>query len=361
MAVVCGVIAASIFDGVKPAAATRHKKSQFDGIEVIHIDKFMQHILPTCTAVEAFLENRMEGNLVSLITTDEKESKPLFRWNNNFSWTYNGNLAGKSQIKEAVKSKGGNVTGVLRCSMMWAENNGDNSDLDLHCIDASKFQIYFGSRRSAYTNGWLDVDITQPLSQMPSGAVENIAFPDLKGMRDGVYKFFVNQYNSRNSKGFKAEIEFNGEIFNYEFNKPVSGNIAIAEVTLKNGEFSIQHKLPESGVSSKSMWGLDSNEFHKVNLVCLSPNFWGENNVGNKHYFFMLEGCNSDVPLSSFHNEYLTGDLLNHRKVLEVLSQTTKLAPTKKQLAGLGFSHNVQNELILKLSGSHKRVIKVVF
>jgi hypothetical protein len=27
----------------------------------------------------------------------------MFKWNNNFSWTFNGNLAGKSQIKQAVK------------------------------------------------------------------------------------------------------------------------------------------------------------------------------------------------------------------------------------------------------------------
>lgn len=66
----------------------------------------MSDILPTCTSVEAFLDNKHEGNLVSLTTANAKDSKPIFKWSNNYSWTYNGNLAGKSQIKENVKSAG---------------------------------------------------------------------------------------------------------------------------------------------------------------------------------------------------------------------------------------------------------------
>jgi hypothetical protein len=92
----------SIFDGVK-STSTRHKKSEFDGIEEVTIDKFMADILPSCTSVEAFLLGKHEGNLVSLTTANNSESKPIFKWNNNYSWTFNGNLAGQSQIKEAVK------------------------------------------------------------------------------------------------------------------------------------------------------------------------------------------------------------------------------------------------------------------
>ena len=83
--------------------------------------------------------------------------------------------------------------------------------------------------------------------------------------------------------------------------------------------------------------------------------------AGNKHYFFMLDNCHSDAPLRSFHNEFLIGDLLNHRKVTEVLANTTKLTPTKNQLAGLGFNATVNDELIVKLTGSHKRTIKIKF
>lgn len=219
----------SIFDSVK-STSTRHKRAEFDKVETIHIEKFMTDILPGCTSVEAFLENRMERNMVSLTTANNTDSKPIFKWSNNYSWTFNGNLAGKSQIKEEVKSKGGKVDGVLRFSMMWADGNGDNSDLDLHCIEPDNFEIYYGNKRSWNTGGNLDIDIQTPNGKL---AVENITYPSLSKMKEGVYKLFIRQFSDRSSKGFKAEIEFNGELYSYSYDKPVRGNIQIAEVTLK--------------------------------------------------------------------------------------------------------------------------------
>lgn len=350
---------ASIFDSVQPSSSTQHKRSQFDGIEEVSIDKFMKDILPACTSIEAFLENRFDSNLVALHTANNSDSKKAFKWSNNFGWTYNGNLAGKSMIKETVKSKGGKVDGVLRFSIMWAENDGDNSDLDAHCMLPNNEHIYFSSKH-ATCGGNLDIDIRRPQSEMPSGAVENITFPRVQGMPDGKYKFYVHQYSADKSKGFSAEIEFNGEIYNYNYPTAVSGNVNVATVTLSKGVFIIEHHLPETH-SSKKLWNLDTNQFHKVNLTCLSPNFWAENNIGNKHYMFMLESCKSDIALRSFHTEFLNGDLLEHRKVMEVLGETTKLEPTDKQLCGLGFNATVKDELIVKLSGSHKRTIKIIF
>ena len=75
----------------------------------------------------------------------------------------------------------------------------------------------------------------------------------------------------------------------------------------------------------------------------------------------MLQDCKSDVSLRSFHVENLNNDLLNHRKVMEVLGVTTMLNPTNRQLCGLGFNATVSDELIVKLSGSHKRTIKIKF
>lgn len=352
----------SIFDGVK-STSTRHKKSEFDKVEEVAIDKFMKDILPSCTSIEAFLTNQQEGNLVSLTTANIPESKPIFKWSNNYSWTFNGNLAGKSQIKEAVKTQGGKVDGVLRFSIMWAEDEIDNSDLDAHCIEPTGNKIYFSNRLSSYTGGNLDIDITQPQDHKrrnKANVVENITFPSIKRMKDGSYSFLVNQFAARNSKGFKAEVEFNGEIYSYEYPRPVSGNVKVADVILKKGEFVIKHHLSEA-TGSKEMYGLETNQFHKVNLVCLSPNHWGDNNVGNKHYFFMLEGCKTPTSIRSFHNENLIPELAAHRKVLEVLGTTNMIAPTDKQLSGLGYNATVRDELIVKLAGSFKRVIKIKF
>jgi hypothetical protein len=351
----------SVFDSVKASTTpSRHKRSEFDKVEVVGIEKFMKDILPTCTSVEAFLTNSHSGNMVSLTTANNPDSKPIFKWPNNYSWTYDGNLAGKSQIKEAVKTAGGKVDGVLRFSIMWADGDGDNSDLDAHCILPNKTTIYYGSRIDRYTNGNLDIDIRNPGGKL---AVENITFPTLSKMLDGTYTFKVHQFSARSSKGFKAEIEFNGEVYQYAFNGAVSGYVDVAKVTLKNGVFTIQNVMhPTDGFGvSKEIYGLQTNEFHKVNLVCLSPNHWDGNKVGNKHYFFMIEGCKSPVGIRSFHNENLIQELLDHRKVMEVLGSNSTIESTDKQLSGLGFNATVSDELIVKLGGSHKRVIKIKF
>lgn len=354
----------SIFDSVK-STPTRHKRSEFDGIDEVSIEKFMKDILPECTSVEAYLSNKHEGNFVSLTTANIKESKPIFKWTNNYSWTFNGNLAGKSQIKEAVKTAGGRVDGILRFSMIWNETTGqDNSDLDAWCEQPNRERIGYSTgfrkdRGNAFSSmkGQLDLDNTRPNGKT---AVENIYFVDAKYMKEGIYKFWVNQYSARNSQGFKAEIEFNGEIYSYEYNRPVSGNIMVAEVTFSKGEFDIKHLLPETHLS-KELYGLQTEQFHKVNLVCLSPNHWSGNNVGNKHYFFMLDNCKCKTSIRSFHAENLIPELAQHRKVLEVLGNTTMIKPTEKQLSGLGFNATVKDELIVKLQGSFKRTIKIKF
>lgn len=357
---------ASLFDSVK-TSSNRHKRNEFDSVEEVSIEKFMTDILPSCTSVEAFLVNTQEKNMVSLLTAKHTENKDIFKWSNPYNWTFNGNLAGKSQIKEAVKTAGGAIDGVLRFSIMWSGDGIDNSDLDAHCIENSirgdRKEIYYANKRSILSNGVLDIDITQPFNQMPKGAVENITYPDLDKMPDGIYKFFVNQFSSRNSKGFEAEIEFNNELFHYVYNKPVIGNIIIANVTLKDGVFSIEHILPctTNDISSKEIYGLQSNEFHKVNLVCLSPNHWGDNNIGNKHYFFMLDKCKSPINIRSFHNENLATDLIKHRKFMDILGATLSVEPTKNGLSGIGFNATVHDELIVRLSGNFKRVIKIKF
>jgi len=354
----------SIFDNVK-SNHTRHKRNEFEGIEEIGIDKFMKDILPTASLIEAWFDNKHQGNLVSLTTANIEDSKPIFKWSNNYSWTFNGNLAGKSQIKEAVKSEGGKIDGALRFSIIWNEDGKDILDFDAHAIEPDRTEIYYGSiyRKDRGGNtrtangGQLDVDMISP-SKL---GVENIVWNNLHKMKDGVYKLWIRNFNRGANKGFKAEIEFDGEIYSYEYNKAVTGDCQIAEVTLRNKQFTIQHLIPESSVSSKEVYGLETNQFHKVNLVCLSPNHWNHNKVGNKHYFFMLDGCRTPVSIRGFHNENLLPDLAAHRKVLEVLGTTNMISPNGKQLSGLGFNATVKDELILKVHGSHKRIIKIKF
>ena len=75
----------------------------------------------------------------------------------------------------------------------------------------------------------------------------------------------------------------------------------------------------------------------------------------------MLEGCKSPTSIRSFHNENLLPELAQHRKVLEVLRATNMINTTDKQLSGLGFNATVRDELIVRLQGSFKRVLKIKF
>ncbi len=346
----------SIFDGVK-STSIRHKRNEFEGVEEVSIDKFMKDILPGCTSVEALLLNSHDGNMVSLTTANVENSKPIMKWDNNYSWTFNGNLAGKSQIKANVKAAGGKITGILRSSLQWNDEDTKSIlDYDLHCR-TPYMDIHYGSKKCIRTGGWLDVDMINPTEI----GIENITWQNK--LPDGIYQFGVHHYSSsRNNRGFKVEIEFNGETYNYYHSNPTAPKslTEVATVTVKGGEMTIQHHLPESS-SSKNIYGLETNQFHKVNLICLSPNHWGTNNIGNKHYMFMLDKCKSPVSIRSFHNENLLPELAEHRKVLEVLATTNMIDSTDKQLSGLGFNATVKDELIVKLSGSHKRTIKIKF
>lgn len=366
----------SIFDSVK-STSTRHKRSEFDGVEEVSIDKFMKDILPSCSSVEAFFSNGHRNNLVSLTTAINPDAKPIFKWPNNYSWTFNGNLAGKSQLAEMVEAKGGRTDGVFRFTHSWNELEPNQSLMDLHVfMPGNEHQYkngthdYYGTgrrvgwnnRKDGMSGGSQDVDYTNaaPKGYIP---VENITFPSLAKMPEGKYICKIHNWSFRGTGGRgKAEIAFDGELFQYIY--PATKNkewVTVAEVTLKDGKFTIEHKLPLENETAKEVYGIETNQFHKVNLVCLSPNHWGDSNVGNKHYFFMLDGCKAPEPIRSFHNENLIPELAQHRKVLEVLGASTMVEPASKQLSGLGFNATVKDELVVKLKGSHNRMVKIKF
>lgn len=341
----------SIFDKVAPTVGA--KKLNFDYANKIAIEDFMEKILPNAESLEVYLENRMSKNMVNLTTSVNPESKKAFKWDNNFSWTMNGNLAGISLIQQAVKDAGGKINGVLRFSISWNEDGRSICDFDAHCYEPNRNLIYYGNKIGMF-GGKLDVDMIRPSSM----GVENIVYPSLERMVDGTYRFRIHNYDGGKNTGFKAQIEFDGEIFDYEVTKDIHGTVDIAQVTLKNGKFDIQHFIPHTS-SSREIYGLDTNNFHKVNLMCLSPNHWGENNIGNKYYFFMLDGCKTSDKIRSFHVENLNKELADHRKVMEVVGTTNLLEPYEDQLAGVGFNSTIKDSVIVKVN--NKELYNVVF
>jgi hypothetical protein len=94
--------------------------------------------------------------------------------------------------------------------------------------------------------------------------------------------------------------------------------------------------------------------------MCLSPNHWN-GQYGNLHYFFMLEGCKNPNKIRTFHSENLNQDLHPERKVLDYLANTLLVEGGDDQLSGVGFNSTMKEEVIVKLHGTHKRVIKIKF
>lgn len=358
--------AMDLFDEMEQDVAIDPKR--FSKVEEISAEDFIKNVLPVAKELEVYLENKHIQNMVSLIAPEVADAKTMFKWNNGMSWAYTGNIT-DSDIKENVKAAGGSVTGIVRFSIQWNDGNGkDNSDLDAHCLEPQGGDhIYFSHKISRYTGGELDIDITDPIYQCKSNggvAVENITYPSKERMKPGTYKFYVNQYSFRNSQGFKAEVEVNGEIHSYEYNAPVRGNVDVAEVILdQSGNFKVVDKLPGNCATiSKDVWGIKTLQFTPVSVVCYSPNYWDEQKgIGHQHLFFMLKDCINPEEPNGYYNEFLKPELEQHRRVFEALGTKAHVKDVDDQLSGVGFSLTKRNDLIIKVKGATERVVKVKF
>ena len=354
-----------IFGQMEKEVSVSPKK--FSKVEEISAQDFIDKVLPTAKEIEAFVENKHEKNFVSMIAPVNPDTKTMFKWNNGLSWAYSGNIT-DSDMKQNVKAAGGNIYGVLRFSIMWNEDQNDNSDLDAHCLEPDGNEIYFGNCRKpaiSRCGGQLDVDITHPMEQMrEKPSVENITWADMTHMKPGVYKFFVHQYHNRGSKGFKAEVEFNGEIYAFEYNKPVNRDIQVAEVTLDmNGNFTITEKLSGiSSVTSREIWGINKNQFVPVSVISYSPNYFDEQDgIGHRHLFFFLKDCVNNEEPNGYYNEFLKSDLEKHKRVFEALGAKCHVEDTDDQLSGIGFSMTKRADLVVKVKGATERVMKIKF
>jgi len=180
-------------------------------VEEISIDDFLTNVVPTAKSISVLVENQHLPNLVSLLTSQEPDAPHLFKWNNNFSWSYTGAIA--DSIKERVKAAGGNVVGELRTSLSWYNYD----DLDIHVVEPGGNTIYFSSKLSA-TSGRLDVDMNAGFTQSRT-PVENIIWTDKAKMKEGTYKVYVHNFTRRENTGggFAVQIECGGETFDFEF------------------------------------------------------------------------------------------------------------------------------------------------
>jgi hypothetical protein len=340
--------------------ASRHTLAE----EPISLDDFMAQILPQATGMELLLKDEHLGNLMVLTAPVHPEPKQLFRWNNDFAWSYGGNVA--DSIKERVKKAGGRVEGAtLRVSLSWF--NFD--DLDLHIFEPPlqghllPDQHIYHRHKRGLTGGVLDVDMNAGYGRTRE-PVENIGWTNK--VPNGAYRVVVNNFCQRetNDPGFILEVESMGKVSRFTYNKVIRYGQDISVVTLhvKDGvvaRFEVDPAISASNISQEK-WGLKTERYVKVNAVTLSPNYWGSNQVGNKHTFFVLEGAVCDEPMRGIYNEFLHPRLEPHRKVFEVVGEKTKCQPMEDQIAGLGFSSTKPAAFLVKVQqGKRQRLFNV--
>ena len=336
-------------------------QTSYDTVQEITIDEFVNSVLPHANKVEIMVENKHANNLVSLIAPANKRSANMMKWNNPFSWSYNGEVT--DTIKERVRKAGGNVDGFMRFSLSWDYYD----DLDLHVIEPSSAvngnHIYYGRKRSS-SGGFLDVDMNVGDNDRLD-PVENIAWQDKDRIREGRYTVFVKNFTKRNmsASGFEVQMEIDGQISLMSYDKPLRRKEQVTVIEFdytRSGGMTNITGLDSSTVT-KEVWGIDTQQWTKVSTVMLSPNFWNGEQNGNKHWFFMLNGCINPDRARGFYNEFLPNELRDHRKVFELLSTKMKTEKSDKQLSGVGFSSTQENTIVVKVSGKIDRIVKVVF
>jgi len=309
----------------------------------IDINDFIKTVLPSANNVEAMVSNSQVNNLMSVVAPMNPDAPNILKWDNNFSWSYNNNTT--DSIKARVKRAGGNVDAALRISLSWFNTD----DLDIHVIEPNGNKIYYGNK-----GGKLDVDMN--VDRPVRDAVENVSFTR---PRTGKYKVMVNNFTKRESVdvGFVIEVATGHETITFTYDKAVGGRETVTVVEFLYDGNDVELVTTNKGVSldggtsSQEQWGISTNRYIPVSMVMNSPNHWGDQEIGNKHFCFILDGCLNPEPTRGIYNEFLDGKLNEHRKVFEVIADKTKCPPSDVQLSGLGFSSTQRNQLAVRVDG----------
>lgn len=318
--------------------------------KVIHIGEFISDVLPKARTLDLFLNYKLLSNFMSVTAPVGENVGRLFQWENDFAWSYDGEVA--DSVTQRVKKAGGNVDVSLRVSLAW--HNTDDLDIHAECPDG---HIYFGNQKDI-----LDVDMNAGSLNLVRDAVENLSWTN---PRIGKYKIYVNNYAKREDVdvGFTIELAHNGLIEQYHCAINPNDRSYITCLNFDYNEFGVKNltvgpNLTNSGVSTVEKWGLNTNQYVPVNMVMRSPNHWGRA-VGNQHMFFILEGCKNPDPVRGIYNEFLRPELHDHRKVFEVLGQKSKAPYCEEQLSGVGFSSTKRASFNVLVNGGQAYNVEV--
>ena len=324
----------------------------------LDIEKFVSEVLPNVESMEVKFEGKNISKLMSITAPVHEEVESIFKWDNNFAWSYNGEVT--DSIKEKVKKAGGNINAKLRVSLAWFNYD----DLDLHCHGPDGHVFYGnpgGQWQDRYGNSGnriLDVDMnagggSPGRSGSSREPVENLSWENPK---DGIYKIEVHQYHRMETKdeGFRLQFHLNGETREYSYGHSVRGTVQCLVFKIQGGHLttlSTGKELIHASTQTQDMWGVKTNTLVPVRTMLLSPNHWEDSNkTGSKHWFFILKDCVNPDEVRGIYNEFLRPDLEKHRRVFELLGARTKCVPVPNQLSGLGFTRGRGDSLPISLT-----------
>lgn len=315
-----------LMTGVKPTPINMSSRP----VTHISVDAFVTDVLPRAKNIDVVVRSQNKRNFVTLTAPEKTDVGTLFRWDNDFAWAYDGDVA--DSLKEKVKAAGGDVDAAFRVSLGWYCDD----DLDLHCTTPTD-HIYYGHK-----GGILDVDMNAGGRMNATDPVENMRWKRVP--RDGVYHFEVNNFSRRSGgNGFELELEFDNEVFHYTYANTCGNHMECLTVHIVDGKLKkVEAAATLTGGTSSARtdekWGVLTNTPVPVDSVMFSPNYWGENEEGQRHLMFMLRGCKNPEPVRGLFSEYLRPELHKHRKVFEVLGAKTKVDPADEQMSGVGFT-----------------------
>lgn len=336
-------------------------KNQVKGAQDISMKDFIETVLPKTKILRLKFDATHVPRLMALTRAQVEHVPGFFAWDNDWAWTYRGGVA--DVISERVKRAGGQIEGQLRISLAWS--NGD--DLDLHLRNLEDMEhLYFANRRR--WGGMLDVDENAGSIRNSTDPVENIIFPTITAMPDGLYIVGVHNFAKRMNErvGFKLQIAIEGqETVTYAHEPVVPDRMMVNCIMLEKegNKVSIKEVLKDlkqvdNDYQSGSEWNLDYPSMIPVKAVCLSPNYWNQQSgKGNLHTFFLMEGVQPKEDLHAYYPEYLNAQLHEHRRTLEALANRTKLSAEGLDdvLGGVGFSETVKASVVLEVTDTENK------
>lgn len=318
------------------------------GARPLPVDSFLSELLPQIAHMEVLVEREHLSRFVSLTAPAQEDTGRLFPWNNDFAWSYDGDVA--DAITRRVKAAGGKIDAALRVSLAWSNYD----DLDLHSQGPTG-HVFFANKQEI-----LDVDMNAG-GGTTREPVENQAWTRAH-LRDGMYRISVHNYRQREQAdgGFTLEVATADRLEHFQYPSTLANNhtVQCLTLTVQKGQLQAIHvddKTLSASTRTQQKWGLTTGTLVPVETVMLSPNHWDGQTIGNRHWFFLLQGCANPGSTRGFYNEFLHPALTPHRKVFEVLGGKLQCPPSSTQLSGLGFSSTQRATLTCLVRGKAVR------